>query len=406
MPATRGTGCDRFPEADPVPAWEKSLPEPVYPGVRAVADRVLISLACGQAGQPYLFVGPDGSGKEVTALEIVRRAQCRRPDRCRVGDLCESCQKTITFQHPDILWLGPAPASLEDPRKADEVREIFQAKIENPFYRPDFASSSQILIGNPDQPGPLTVRGLLHFLRRQTFQSRWKAAIISGANRLNPSAANALLKTLEEPPPAALIILLSPSSAGMLPTILSRCQQITFTPYPRTEIEGLLADLAPTAAPADRDQAARLADGSIRKALAWLAEDRQDLRRWTEQLFADLGRGQASAAQVAAEQLHQGPVGAGGVDLDLAGRRQQALLVCETLALLLAETVACRECGESWRPRSAASVEAIRQVAERRPTETLLRGIARIERAKREIDGNLNLGLVMAVLLQELAGDA
>jgi len=243
------------------------------------------------------------------------------------------------------------------------------------------------------------VRGLLHFLRRQTFQSRWKAAIISGADRLNQSAANALLKTLEEPPPAALIILLSSSSAGMLPTILSRCQQITFIPYPRTEIEGLLADLAPAAPPADRDQAARLADGSIRKALAWLAEDRQDLRRWTEQLFADL------AAQVAAEQLHQGPVAAGGGDLDLAGRRQQALLVCETLALLLSETVACRECGESWQPRSAASVPAIRQVAERRPTETLLRSIARIERAKRQIDGNLNLGLVMAVLLQELAGD-
>lgn len=383
------------------------MPEPVYPGVRTVADRLLASLAAGRAGQPYLFAGPEGSGKEITALEIVRRAQCPRPDRCRPELLCESCQKAITFQHPDILWLGPAPASLEDPRKADMVRALFQAKIDDPFFQPDFAASSQILIGNPDQPGPLTVRGLLQFLRRQSFQGRWQAAVVCGADRLNPAAANALLKTLEEPPPGALLILIANSSAGVLPTILSRCQQVLFTPYRQAELIALLERQAPQAPAASRVEAARLADGNVRKALAWLDEENQALRRWTEQLFAELGQGRHGPGQVAAERLHQGTIGeATGADLGLPGRRRQALLVCETLAVLLAESVTCRELGDAWRPRAGAVADLIRAAAFRRSTSALLEDLARVERAKRDIDGNLNLGLIMAVLLRDLTDHA
>jgi DNA polymerase III subunit delta' len=380
------------------------LPEPVYPGVRAVADRLLASLAGGRAGQPYLFVGPEGSGKEVTALEIVRRAQCAQPGRCGPAVLCESCQKAVTFQHPDIVWLGPAPASLEDSRKADEVRALFQAKVDDPFFQPGYAASSQILIGNPDQPGPLTVRGLLQFLRRQAFQGPWQAAIVCGANRLNPAAANALLKTLEEPPPGALLILIASSSAGVLPTILSRCQQVLFTPYPRSELLALLERQAPQAPATSRAEAARLADGNIRKALAWLDDENQGLRRWTEQLFAELGQGHPGPGQVAAERLHQGAIGES--DLDLHGRRRQALLVCETLATLLAEAVACRELGSAWQPRASTAAELVRTAANRRSTAALLQDIARVERAKQDIDGNLNLGLVMAVLLRDLGDHA
>lgn len=380
------------------------MPEQVYPGSRAVADRLHRDLAAGRVGQPYLFVGPDGCGKEVTALEIARLAQCRRPQTCRRGALCESCQKAVTFQHPDIRWIGPAPAALEDAKKSPEVREIFAAKIEDAFYRPDFAASSQILIGNPDQPGPLTVRGLLQFLRRQAFQSPWKIAVVADANRLNLAAANALLKTLEEPPPRAIIMLLVPSLAGVLPTILSRCQQVSFTAYSAAELETLLADLHPEADAAVRAEAARLADGNIRKALGLLDADSQALRRWVETLFDALADRRSDRAVLAAEQLHTGTgPGLPGGGHDLAARRQRALQVCETLALLLAETVACRERGPHWQPRATAAAALVRRAAAQWDTDGLLRAIARVEQAKQDIDGNFNLGLVMAVLLQDLS---
>ena len=67
-----------------------------------------------------------------------------------------------------------------------------------------------------------------------------KVAVIADGHRMNPAAANAFLKTLEEPPPATVIFLLTTGSEGMLPTILSRCQKIRFEPWPEDELAGLL----------------------------------------------------------------------------------------------------------------------------------------------------------------------
>lgn len=378
------------------------MSEQVYPGSRAIADRLLGLIAAGRVGQPFLWVGPEGSGKEVTALDLARRSQCAAAAACQPGALCESCQKAVTFQHPDIRWFGPAPASLEDPGKAELVRQIFEAKISNPFAQPDFAASCQILIGDPEQPGPLTVRSLQLFLRRRTFQSRWKVVIITDANRLNPAAANALLKTLEELPPSSLVMLLAASLAGLPPTILSRCQKIIFPPYQEQEIATILAQLQPETDPQERAEAARCAGGNMRRALDLLSDESRHLQRWTEDLFADLCRGRNGRLQLAAERLHQGDLADRGESRDAVGKRRQALRVCDHLNWLLAESLACREQGTSWQPRIAQASELVRQAAAVRSTETLLRDIVRVDRARHQIDGNLNLGLVMAALLQDL----
>ena len=383
-------------------------------GRRDIADRITRiagSLARGQVDQPYLFVGPEGCGKETTALEIARRVNCSQPATCTPEKFCESCLKAVTFQHPDIRWIGPAPASLEDPKKSDKVRELLEYKIDNPFHQSEFAASSQVLIGNPEHPGPLTVRSLIRFLRRQSFQGRWKVAVVADAHRLNDAAANAFLKTLEEPPPDSLIFLLSTSTAGLLPTIISRCQKQSFEPYPEAELEQILAEVAPAADAASREEVARLADGNARKALALLETETRALRIWVEQVFAALCQGQLARGQMAAEHLQAGslpptvaPDGEGKTRIaELNARRRRALLFCETLELLLAETMACRERGDLWRPRLTGAAELVRQVAAHTPTVGLLAGIDRIEQAKHEIDGNLNIGLVTAVMLQDLS---
>jgi hypothetical protein len=87
---------------------------------------------------------------------------------------------------------------------------------------------------------------------------------------------------------------------------------------------------------------------------------------------------------------------------ELSARRRRALLFCETLELLLAETLACRERGDAWRPRAAGAADLVRQAATTADTAGLLAGIGRIEQAKHEIDGNLNIGLVTAVMLQDV----
>jgi len=146
----------------------------------------------GTLGQSYLFAGPEGSGKELTALEIARLINCRTPDECADTPVCESCHKVVSFQHPDLRWICPAPAAITE----SEVVDLLARKQEDPFHQPAFVSSSEVLIGDPDRPGALTVRSLLQFLRVRPFQGSLKTAIVGDAHRLRTGAANAFLKML------------------------------------------------------------------------------------------------------------------------------------------------------------------------------------------------------------------
>jgi DNA polymerase-3 subunit delta' len=384
-------------------------------GRRPIADRIVRLAAEGRLGQPLLLVGPAGSGKEITALGIARRLNCVDPENCTPDHVCESCQKALSFQHPDIRWLGPAPASLEDANQARRVREILERKIAEPFAEPDYATS-QVLIGNPEQPGPLTVRGLMQFARRQAFQGRWKVAVVADAHRMNKAAANAFLKTLEEPPPATLLMLLTDRPSSLLPTILSRCQKVAFEPYDDEQLTAILAELKGDIDAAARAEAVRLAGGDARRAVALLSPEMQELQAWSVAVYLELGEGRSLAGHIAAEHLNAGilprtkeegelDLKSGRVD-DAASRRRRALVVCENLALLTAEVLACRERGADWQPRLASQADRLRAIAARRRTPGLLDDLARIERAKHEIDGNLNLGLVMAGLCEDLGAHA
>ena len=111
------------------------------------------------------------------------------------------------------------------------MREVFAAKQTNPFADTDWAArhrSSSAIPSNRVR----SASGAAAVPRRQSFQGAWKVAIVADAHRLNVAAANALLKTLEEPPPDSLIILLTSRPSSLLSTVRSRCQKVPFEPYP------------------------------------------------------------------------------------------------------------------------------------------------------------------------------
>jgi DNA polymerase III delta prime subunit len=382
-----------------------------FAGRREVLSRFREIVASDRLGQSYLFLGPEGAGKEATALEIARVANCVRRPACEGTPWCESCSKALTFQHPDIRWLGPAPAALT----AEGVREMLTAKQEQPFYQAPFAASSSVTIGDPDAPGPLTVRSLIRFLRLRAFQGRLKVAVLSDAHRLTEEAANALLKTLEEPPPASVIFLLAPHRLGLLPTILSRCQQVRFEPFAAEELAAVLTALSGV----DRERAlsiARLADGNGRRAVALLRPQTLALLNWAGRLFEWIDEGREGSVQLAADQLHEGVIPAEMIPpelgspvpaaKDLAAKRERAIQLCEMLNLYYSDLLMCQERGTDWQPRLVGAADRVRRIAARRSSRTLLEDIARVEIAKGEIDGNLNIGLTMAVLGQELVNNA
>ncbi len=171
----------------------------------------------------YLFEGPDGIGKRLIALALARALLCQ--DRTGCGD-CTSCRKVDHNNHPDIHLLDADGLSI----KIDQVR------------------------------------ALQHELSLKPLEGQYKVCLIDGADHLIPAAANALLKTLEEPQKNTVIILLSNRPESLLDTIRSRCQRLPFQRLPKHHLAEVLAnrlDLGET----DATILAALSDGSFKKAL-------------------------------------------------------------------------------------------------------------------------------------------
>jgi DNA polymerase-3 subunit delta' len=159
-------------------------------------DLLQRSLARGRLGHAYLFTGDQLEALEDLARNLAKTLNCLHPvktagiptDCC---DACLTCKKISGENHADVHWVRPE------------------------------AKSRVVTI---DQ-----MRELMREIQLKPAESPFKVAIIVGADRLNPQAANAFLKTLEEPPPGSVLILLSTEPSRILETILSRCLRLNFS---------------------------------------------------------------------------------------------------------------------------------------------------------------------------------
>jgi DNA polymerase-3 subunit delta' len=115
------------------------------------------------------------------------------------------------------------------------------------------------------------VRDIAMFMARTPAEGGWRVVVVDCAEEMNRHAANALLKVLEEPPGRALLVLVSHAPGLLLPTIRSRCRTLVMRPLDEGTIATLLSRYRPETPAADAAQLARLADGSIGRALS-LAE--------------------------------------------------------------------------------------------------------------------------------------
>ena len=162
--------------------------------------RVATDFLARRASFPHalLIHGPRGIGKHALALGLAQGLLCETP-RAN-GEACGSCpgcHYAIAGQHPDLMRL-----------------ELLRVDEDTG----DLVAVDQIAIDR--------VRSLIEFVALTSHRQRAKVAIIAPAERMNPSAANALLKTLEEPQPATYLILVSSEPARLAPTIVSRCRKL------------------------------------------------------------------------------------------------------------------------------------------------------------------------------------
>jgi DNA polymerase-3 subunit delta' len=182
---------------------------------RAVA---LLQRAAARPLHAYLLVGPRGSGTDEAARCFA--AAVLAPDDDRTWDLA------LRGRHPDVIEIDPADNQIRVEHAQEIIDEAYASPVEG------------------DR----------------------KVIIVFEAERLNETAANKLLKTLEEPPPTAFLVLVTAGADQLLPTIRSRCQRVDFAHLSPATIERVLADAG--ADPARATLVARLAGGRLDRARA------------------------------------------------------------------------------------------------------------------------------------------
>jgi len=172
----------------------------------------------GQIHHAYLFGGPEGSGKEQAALRFVQALNCEKAEGMACG-VCGECKRIANFGHPDVNWVMPE-------------QELIARKLAG---RTDFTDtpSRDIRVSQ--------IRKLIERLALKALTARQKGAVIVNAERMNPQAQNALLKTLEEPPRATTLILVSAAPDALLPTIRSRCLRVPFVPMSLEQVASEVA---------------------------------------------------------------------------------------------------------------------------------------------------------------------
>ncbi|MHB1325553.1 MAG: DNA polymerase III subunit delta' [Thermoleophilia bacterium] len=239
-----------------------STPPPILRnliGQEHVSRFLAAAINQGETSHAYLFHGPKGVGKYNAALKFAA-ALCCENDGC--GE-CPSCEKAARGVHPDVEVIAPVGAFIT----VDQVREINR----NLNLRP--------------------------------HESQARVFIIRGAGRFNAESANAFLKSLEEPPSFVFFLLLADRLDNILPTIVSRCQTVRFSPVPAAEIEAYLLNHYKISS-VEVQAYARASRGNLVMAKALCSEPGLAERRQRYlQIGENLGRGawEGGASQMAAD---------------------------------------------------------------------------------------------------------
>jgi len=165
-------------------------------------------LRTGNVPNALLFTGEDGIGKRSAAMVFIQTLLCLSTVEAKEGinpcNTCLSCQKIQSGNHPDFLIV--APEKDEHSIKIDDIRAMQESVVFAPI------------------------------------DAKWKVILIAPAERLTVQAQNSLLKTLEDAPPYTVLILIASKSGLLLPTLLSRCQKVPFSPLSLSQIESILME--------------------------------------------------------------------------------------------------------------------------------------------------------------------
>ena len=234
-------------------------------------QQLIGSVAEQRVPHAQLFHGPEGSGALALALAYATYLSCRDRQEGDSCGSCPSCQKYDKLVHPDLHFVFPVFTTKSNARPVsdDFISEWRRALLENPYLNPNQWYGQ---IGTENKQGSIMTRESSEITRKlmmKSYESDFKIMIIWMPEKMNATAANKLLKLIEEPPPMTIFLLVPEDTGPMLPTILSRTQLIRIS---RIRDKDLLAALKTKHPVSDEilQNAVKIAGGNYIKALEYL----------------------------------------------------------------------------------------------------------------------------------------
>lgn len=297
------------------------------------------AFAAGRLSHAYIVVGPPRGAAAGFATFAMQMLVCEGLEKpCGI---CEACKKIAEQKFPDVMWLRPMKKS----------RVI---------------SVDQMRRGPPDTKNDIPPPYFLTWLSETSMLGGWKFGVVEYADRMNTSAQNALLKTLEEPPADTMLLLLTDKPQMLLPTIISRCGMVTLSSPPQELDEKYrvpLLELLSTI----REGGAFAAYAYSQKILAMLAEMQKEAE---QEAKAEAAKSEESGIDVESDEKKE---------RESALYRQKRSLLVETIQRWLRDLLAVVAAGKEAPVHYAEYREALATQASKVTLSAALANIEAVE---------------------------
>ncbi|MEM9328243.1 MAG: DNA polymerase III subunit delta [Bacteroidota bacterium] len=245
------------------------------PGHHELKEALRSSFRRNHLAHAQLFLGQEGSAVLPLSIAFASYLLCERKTEDDSCDECPTCHKMAKLIHPDTHFFFPKPSAKADPAKAAQTAKLWREFLAQQPYGNlaswlHFADLENKLV----QISKDDSRKLIQTLSLKPFEADHKVIFIWYPELMHSSAANAILKVLEEPPDHTLYILVSYNIEQIITTITSRTQLVQVPPFADTEVKQYLLDMGVSSSEAET--IARISDGSLLKAQA-LTDNTEDM---------------------------------------------------------------------------------------------------------------------------------
>ena len=277
------------------------------PGIAEIKKMLTEAVRTSHSAHAQLFVGAEGALNLPLALAYATYLHCENKgaeDSCGV---CAACSKNAKYIHPDTHFVFPlsnVKNEKDEERFRSDITKSWRAfLLEQPFGNLDdwcnyYGGEDKLSIISKDAS-----REIIKTLSLKPFESNNKVMIIWQPESMHPSAANGILKILEEPSPSTFFILVTNAADQLMPTIISRTQIVTVPLLGDEELESYLKDKHGVDEGAAR-KIVQLADGNINLAVKLIGQEPDNstafFTEWMRACFAD----KYAALVTMAEEYH------------------------------------------------------------------------------------------------------